>query len=50
MELMFMIIIILAAAYGAYRYSKWLRRDRPHPGGGGIPNEDLPTYDPDKEK
>jgi hypothetical protein len=50
MELMFMIIITLAAAYGVYRYSKWLRRDRPHPGGGGIPNEDLPTYDPDKDK
>jgi hypothetical protein len=40
-----MIILTVATVYGVYRYSKWVRRDRPHPGGGPStdPN-DLPPH------
>lgn len=45
-----MIVLIVTVSYGAYRYSKWLRRDKPHPGGGGMSDPNLPNHNPDKEK
>ena len=51
MDLVIMIALIILVGYGAYRYSKWVKRDKPHPGGGGSPvDDDLPTYDDNPQK
>lgn len=50
MGLIFMIVLILAVGYGVYRYSKWVRRDRPSAGPGGPVDDDLPTDPSNHEK